>query len=129
MHCGIAVHFGGGRENNPLAVLGQGIFLIGVVFGHMHVKAGVVFLGQGNRLLQEFLTDGKRGMQPHVALIARCQKGVGLGRAASQKEDDARAVVGQIGAQEAAFGHTVGQAAYGRFAVLEAFFNGIALSS
>ena len=37
--------------HNPLAVLGQGILLIGLVFGHMHMKAGIVFLGEGDGLV------------------------------------------------------------------------------
>jgi hypothetical protein len=49
--------------HNPFALPGQGIFLIGPVFGHMHLQAGAVFLGQGNRLFRELLTYGKRGMQ------------------------------------------------------------------
>ena len=66
--------------HNPLAVLGQGILLVGPVLGHVHVQAGVVFLGQSDRLLQKFITHGKRGVQSHMTLTAGGQKAVGFGQ-------------------------------------------------
>ncbi len=56
--------------NHALSVGLQTVFLVGQVFGHMHMQPGAVFSRKRNGFFKQVVVDRERGMQPHVALAA-----------------------------------------------------------